>query len=103
MPQKEVPCVSDFTSFLRLQPEFIFQYYTYVDFCVNPFDFYKQLGINLTIAIASNGSAKPSNGSIGFVIAFADKGDPIITCWGQPAGIDPQSYCSEICSLLAAV
>ena len=50
-----------------------------------------------------DGGAKPSLGSIGFVLASADKGNPIVTCWGQPAGINPQSYCSEICSLLATV
>ena len=47
--------------------------------------------------------AKPSHGSIGFVIAFADTGNPIVTCLGQPAGIDPQFYSSEIYSLLATV
>ena len=103
MPQKEVTCVSGFISFLKLQPEFLSQYYTYVDFYVNSNDFYEQLGINLTIAIVLDGGAKPSRGSIGFVIASADTGDPIVICWGQPVGIDPQSYLSEICSLLAAV
>ena len=92
MPQKEVTCVSNFISFLQLQPEYISQYYTDVDFCVNPFNFYEQLGINLTIAIALDGGAKPSHGSIGFVIVSADTGNPIVTCWGQPAGINPQSY-----------
>ena len=86
-----------------MQPEFISQYYTHVDFCVNLFDFYEQLIIYLTIAIASDGSAKPFCGSICFVIASVDTGNCIIMCWRQPAGIDPQSYPSEICSLLAAV
>ena len=89
LPQKEVPDDINFISFLKSQPEYISQYYYDVNLCFNPFDFYEQLGIDLTLAIASDGGAKPSRGSIGFVLASADTGDPIVTCWGQPAGIDP--------------
>ena len=91
MPQNKVPDDSNFVSFLQSQPDYISQYYHTVDFCVNPFVFYEQLGIDLNFAIALDGGAKPSCGLIGFVIASADTGDPIVTCWGQPAGIDPQS------------
>ena len=102
-PQQEVPGEVDFISFLKSQPEYISQYYEEVDFCVNPVVFYQNLGINLKFAIALDGGATRSRGLIGFVIASAKSGDPIVTCWGQPAGINPQSYRSEVCALLAAV
>ena len=59
--------------------------------------------MDLTITFTFDGSAKPSQGSIGFALAFTDTGNRIVTYWGQPAGIDLQSYRSKICSLLAAV
>ena len=103
LSQQEVPDDINFISFLKSQPEYISQYYEDLEFCVNSFVFYENLGINLNFAIASDGGATRSCGSIGFVIASADLGNPIVTCWGQPAGIDPQSYWSEVCALLAVI
>ena len=58
-------------------------------------------------AIKSKGAANfariMSNiGSIGFIITD-EEGNPFIRCYGQPAGLNPQSFRSEICATLAAL
>jgi hypothetical protein len=54
------------------------------------------------VLIATDGGAIPMKGSIGFVIADED-GDILLTCFGQPAGNNPLSFRSKICSFLAAI
>ena len=103
LSETEVSPISDFVSFLKLQPKYISQYYIHVDFHINSCTFYDQLGVDLTIVFASDGDTRPPQGSIGFILASTDTGNRIIICWGQPTGIDLQSYCSEICSFLVAV
>ena len=41
-------------------------------------------------------------GSLGFLITD-DEGNPFIRCYGQPAGMNPQSFRSELCVALAAL
>ena len=41
-------------------------------------------------------------GSLGFLITD-DEGNPFIRCYGQPAGMNPQSFRSELCAALAAL
>jgi len=57
----------------------------------------------ITIAIATDGGAKSKKGSIRFVIAKAHDGDRYFQSYGQPGGIEPQSFRSKVCSLLAVV
>ena len=91
-PTNDTPGV-DFVRFLKSQPEYISQYYAYVDFCDNPVEFYEQLGnINLKFAIASDGGAKPFRGSIGFIIANADSGKEYSTL---PSREPPSSISSK--------
>ena len=54
--------------------------------------------------IATDGGAiqELGLGSLGFLITDS-KGNPFITCYGQPAGYEPKSYRCEICAALAAV
>ena len=52
---------------------------------------------------AANFARTMSNiGSIGFIITD-ETGSPFIRCYGQPAGLHPQSFRSEICAALAAL
>ena len=41
-------------------------------------------------------------GSLGILITD-DEGNPFIRCYGQPAGMNPQSFRSELCAALAAL
>lgn len=83
--------------------EYISHYYGHDEFYLDSLLFHEQLGKDLIIVFASDGGAKPLRGLIWFIIDSTDTVDWIVTCWGQPVGIDPQSYCIEICSLLAAI
>ena len=82
----------DLESFVRSQPEFISQYYHHFKFFPVAFSLYEQLANQETIAIATNGGAIPSKGSIGFVIAKLHDGESFLRCYGQPAVINPQSF-----------
>ena len=93
----------DLTSYINTQPEYLSQYYEMIDPLIPDNQFYDLLGQNTTIAIATDGGAKPKQGSIGFVIARDHNGERFFESYGQPAGIEPQSFRSEICSLLAAI
>ena len=66
-------------------------------------EFYALLGQQMTITIATDGDAKPKQGSIGFIIVQAQDRERYFQSYGQPAGIEPQSFWYKICSLLAAV
>ena len=52
--------------------------------------------------LATDGGAAACKESLGFLITDA-KGNPFIRCYGQPAGMNPQSFRSEICAALAAL
>ena len=80
--ETEVSPILDFVSYLKLQPEYISQYYTHFELYINPFTLYDQLCMDLTIAFASDNNVKPSQGSNGFVIASADTDNQIVTYWG---------------------
>ena len=67
--------------------------------CLQDNEFRKQ-----KLFIATDGGAieELGLGSLGFLITDS-KGNPFITCYGQPAGYEPKSYRCEICAALAAV
>ena len=57
----------------------------------------------LTIAVATDGSTKPKQGSIVFFIVQVYDREYYFQSYSQPAGIKTQSFWSEVCSILAAV
>jgi hypothetical protein len=87
---------------LMLQPEYISQYYTHIDFQTVPFRIYEYLKSPRKALIATDGGAIQFKGSLGFVIAD-DNASILVTCFGQPLGHDPLLSRSEICAFLAAV
>ena len=52
--------------------------------------------------LATDGVAAARKESLGFLMTD-DKGNPFIRCYRQPAGMNPQSFRSEICAALAAL
>jgi hypothetical protein len=91
-----------FMEHIRYQKDHISQYYTQIDFLTAPVTIYELIKSTKRLLIATDGGATPMKGSLGFVIADED-GNILLTCFGQPAGNNPLSFRSEICSFLAAV
>jgi hypothetical protein len=91
-----------FMAYVMAQEEHISQYYTQIEFYIEPFKIYELFKSTKRANIATDGGAIPFKGSLGFV--FADEeGTILLTCYGQPSGNDPLSFRSEICAFLAAV
>jgi hypothetical protein len=90
-----------FMEYLMTQEEHISQYYTQVEFDIVPIQLYRMLKSTNKVLLATDGGAIPLKESLGFVISD-EEGTILIKCFGQPSGIDPLSFRSEICALLAA-
>ena len=78
------------------------QYYTKFDFDYSStiHDIYKQLLTEINIPIATDGGSIPHQRLLCFLVVKEDE-TCLFTCYGQPTGIDPHSYRSKICALLA--
>jgi hypothetical protein len=68
----------------------------------NTFRIYEHLKSSRKALVATDGGAFQFKGSLGFILAD-DDANILVTCFGQPAGHDPLSFWSEICTFLAAV
>ena len=53
------------------------------------------------IILATDGGVIKYRGSLGFVMTTSDE-TVLLSRFGQPAGLDPLSFCSEACSFLIA-
>ena len=52
------------------------------------------------IILVTDGGAIEYKGPLGFLMTTSD-GTVLLTCFGQPAGLDPLSFRSEACTFLA--
>ena len=62
---------------------------------------YQEMKESKKIILVTDGGAIKYKGSIGFVMTTSD-GTVLLSCFGQPAGLDPLSFRSKACAFLAA-
>ena len=100
-----VPPTSSFVfspSIVSSRADYITQYYTEFDFdhSLKINEIYDLIATKNIISLSTDGGAILHQGSLGFLMAKQD-GTHLFMWYGQLVGIDPHSYKSEICVLLA--
>ena len=101
-PDSPTP-ITDFIQFAQSQPDYISQYYLEIKLERSVLDIYNKMKESKKMILATDGGggAIKYKGSIGFVLTTSD-GTVLLSCFGQPAGLDLLSFRSEACVFLAA-
>ena len=91
--------ITDFIQFAKTQPANISQYYTNIVCKYLATEIYKLTKLTNKIIMATNGGTVQYRGSLSFILTTAN-GVVSSYCYGQLAGHNQFSFCSEACAFI---
>ena len=93
--------ITNFIQLAQSQPDYISRYYSEIKLEIPVLEIYNGMKASDKIILATDGGGIQYKGSLGFVMTASNE-TILLSCFRQPTGLDPLSFCSEACTTLVA-